>query len=55
MSKINKNIISHFVILPRRVYKDANIQKRSVLFHIFYMMCYHANNETQQLFVSQAR
>ena len=55
MSKINKDIISHFVILPRRAYKDPNIQKRPVLFHILYMMCYHANNETQQLFVSQAR
>ena len=55
MSKINKDIIGHFVVLPRRAHNDPNIHKNPVLFQILFMMCYYANNETQQLFVSQAR
>ena len=54
-SKINKDIIGQFTIIPRRAITDINLHKRPVLFQILCMMCYFANNQTQQLFVSQAR
>ena len=54
-SKINKDIIGNFTIIPRRAITDNNLHKRPVLFQILCMMCYYANNQTQQLFVSQAR
>ena len=54
-SKINKDIIGQFTIIPRRAITDINLHKRPVLFQILCMMCYYANNQTQQLFVSQAR
>ena len=54
-SKINKDIIGNFTIIPRRAMTDNNLHKRPVLFQILCMMSYYANNQTQQLFVSQAR
>ena len=55
MSKINKDIIGHFAVLPRRMHDDVNLHKNPVLFQIMFMMCCYADNKTQQLFVSQAR
>ena len=51
MSKINKDIIGHFAVLPRQMHDDFNLHKNPVLFQIMFMMCCYADNKTQQLFV----
>ena len=53
-SRIDKEIYSKYVILPKRAHDDLNMINSPILYQVLGSLCCFASNKSHRLFVSQA-